>query len=170
MDADKTVTAMFSKIQYELTVTKVGNGTIVASPVGTNGMYDEGTVVTLTATSDSGWQFDAWSGDVTGTTTTITITMSANQTVTGTFSQVTAGVAVEKFLIYFSVYTNPTVEVLNVKLQESINDITIYTIQGKKVLQSKERIINVSDLPSGVYLIKVDAKNNKTGLTKFVKQ
>ncbi|CAL2076882.1 conserved protein of unknown function precursor containing a type A C-terminal secretion signal [Tenacibaculum sp. 190524A02b] len=173
MDTDKTVTAMFSKIQYELTVTKVGNGTIVASPVGTNGMYDEGTVVTLTATPDSGWQFDAWSGDVTGTTTTtttITITMNANQAVTGTFSQVTAGIDDEKLLKDFSVYPNPTAEVLNVKLQETVNNITIYTIQGKKVMQSKERVINVSELPSGIYLIKIDAKNNKTGLTKFVKQ
>ncbi|CAL2105085.1 putative repeat protein (TIGR02543 family)/predicted secreted protein (Por secretion system target) [Tenacibaculum sp. 190524A02b] len=170
MDADKNITAMFSKIQYELTIVKVGNGSIVASPSGTNGMYDEGTVVTLTATPDSGWQFDAWSGDVTGTTTTITITMSANQTVTGTFSQVTAGIDDEKLLKDFSVYPNPTAEVLNVKLQETVNNITIYTIQGKKVMQSKERVINVSELPSGIYLIKIDAKNNKTGLTKFVKQ
>ncbi|WP_452602707.1 InlB B-repeat-containing protein [Pontimicrobium sp. MEBiC06410] len=63
------------------------NGSIIANPTPTNGTYADGTVVTLTATPASGYQFDGWSGDVTGTTNSISITMDADKIVTATFSQ-----------------------------------------------------------------------------------
>src|SRR6185295_13072776 len=53
--------------------------------------YASGTVVTLTATPASGFQFAGWSGDLTGATNPATITMSANRTVTATFTAITQG-------------------------------------------------------------------------------
>jgi parallel beta-helix repeat protein len=74
--------------QYDLTVTTVGQGTV--DPTG--GTYDEDTVVTLTATADSGWVFSGWSGDLTGSTNPETITMDSAKSVTATFStQLTPG-------------------------------------------------------------------------------
>ena len=57
MNADKSVTANFIKV-YTLTVTvsPAEGGTV--SPGG--GTYDEGTVVTLTATPATGYVFDQW--------------------------------------------------------------------------------------------------------------
>jgi len=89
MNAGKTVTATFTEVtptQYTLTVTTVGNGSVTLNPAG--GTYDEGTVVTLTATADSGWAFSSWSGDLTGSTNSETITMDADKTVTATFIKV----------------------------------------------------------------------------------
>ncbi|MGD2093013.1 MAG: hypothetical protein PVH61_43025, partial [Candidatus Aminicenantes bacterium] len=69
--------------QYTLTVNVVGNGSVGLNPPG--GTYEAGTVVTLTATPDSGWLFSNWSGDLSGSTNPTTITMNANKTVTATF-------------------------------------------------------------------------------------
>ena len=49
-------------------------------------MYHYGDVITLTATSNPGWAFTAWSGDVSGNTTEITHTITGHTTVTATFT------------------------------------------------------------------------------------
>ncbi len=71
--------------QYTFTTGTVGQGSITLDPAG--GTYNEGTVVTLTANPVSGWQFDGWSGDLSGNTNPATITMTADKSVTATFSQ-----------------------------------------------------------------------------------
>ena len=48
--------------------------------------YPSGTSVTLTATPATGYTFTGWSGDLTGTTNPVTITMTGNKTVTATFA------------------------------------------------------------------------------------
>jgi uncharacterized repeat protein (TIGR02543 family) len=84
MNSNKNVTATFTQVpQYTLTVTTVGQGSVTLDPPG--GVYNEGTVVTLTAVPDSGWAFDGWSDDLSGTQNPTTITMDSNKTVTATF-------------------------------------------------------------------------------------
>src|SRR5665647_3838628 len=70
---------------YTLTLNAV-NGTIGASPLPVGGVYEQGTVVTLTANADSGYHFTNWSGDATGTANPVTITMDADKTVTASFA------------------------------------------------------------------------------------
>jgi hypothetical protein len=71
--------------QYTLTVSTAGtgSGSVTLDPPG--GTYDEGTVVTLTASPDAGSTFAGWSGAVTGTTSSVTVTMDGEKTVTATF-------------------------------------------------------------------------------------
>ena len=82
MDGDKTITATFVQ-QHTLTVNVVGNGSV--TPV--SGVYNDGDIVMLTATADSGWIFAGWSGDITGNTNPIQILMDGNKTITATFVQ-----------------------------------------------------------------------------------
>ncbi|MGH7492998.1 MAG: InlB B-repeat-containing protein [bacterium] len=87
MNANKHVTATFTQLpatQYTMTVNSVGSGSVALNPPG--GIYNEGTVVTLTATPASGWQFSGWSGDLPGSTNPATITIDANKNVTATFT------------------------------------------------------------------------------------
>jgi hypothetical protein len=84
MNADKTVTAKFVQL-YTLTIAANGNGT-TNPPVGTH-IYDPGTVVSITATPDTGSKFDSWSGDASGTTSTITITMDSDKSLTAYFEE-----------------------------------------------------------------------------------
>lgn len=85
MDGNKSVTATFEQIpnpqDYTLTVNVIGNGSV--SPAG--GTYSAGTEVILTATADPDNVFVEWSGDVSGTLTTTTITMDADKSVTASF-------------------------------------------------------------------------------------
>jgi uncharacterized repeat protein (TIGR02543 family) len=88
MDADKSVTATFipetNADEYTLTVSVVGMGSVTPS----GGVYDSGTVVTIAATPDAGYSFASWSGDISGTSSTIDITMSSDKNITATFEEV----------------------------------------------------------------------------------
>ena len=59
------------------------NGTVAKSPDQTS--YATGTQVTLTATPISGYQFTGWSGDITGSQPSATVTMDGNKNITANF-------------------------------------------------------------------------------------
>ena len=95
LSANQTVTATFSaRAPSLLTVTKTGNGTVSSIPAGINcgsdcsESYPANTAVTLTATAASGYGFTGWSGGCAGTAPTCALILSADQTVTATFSAI----------------------------------------------------------------------------------
>ncbi len=76
--------------QVALNVSIEGKGSVDFDPEAYEdyGTYDSSTVVTLTAQSVPGWQFDGWSGDVTSTESPLTVVMDADKELTATFSEV----------------------------------------------------------------------------------
>jgi hypothetical protein len=70
---------------YALTIGYAGNGSGLVDLDPGGGLYDPGTVVTLTAVADRGSSFTEWSGDAVGTTNPITLTMDTDKQVTATF-------------------------------------------------------------------------------------
>jgi len=85
--AGKTFSVTQAEVsQYNLTILKAGDGhgRVTTDPVGT--LFPAGTVVTLTATPDPNSIFSGWSGSITGTSPVVTITMTADKTVTATFT------------------------------------------------------------------------------------
>ncbi len=95
INGNTTVTANYSQNEYTLTVVS-DHGTVTKSPDKLT--YRYGDVVTLTATPATGWTFGGWSGDLSGSTNPDTITISANKTVTATFSTTCVPVAGTGFL------------------------------------------------------------------------
>ncbi len=75
-----------SPSQYTLATNVNGSGSILLSPSG--GVYNSGTEVTLTATPNNNWQFDGWSGDLSGSNNPTTITITSNKSVTANFSEI----------------------------------------------------------------------------------
>jgi len=75
-----------------LTVNVVGSGSVAKIP--DQAIYTWGTNVTLTATPTTGWSFDHWSGDASGTANPITVNMTSDKDVTATFTQNTYTLAV----------------------------------------------------------------------------
>jgi hypothetical protein len=82
-DTDATVMDICEAGKYSLTIFATGEGTTDPSP----GSYvrDPGTQVTIKAIADSGYEFSEWSGDASGKTNPITITMDSNKSVTANF-------------------------------------------------------------------------------------
>jgi len=79
-----TVVAAENPATYTLTTTAV-NGTITKTP--NQSTFNSGDTVTLTAAPSAGYRFVNWTGDATGTTSPVTITMTANKSVTANFAQ-----------------------------------------------------------------------------------
>lgn len=85
---DLSVTAMFEKRQYPLTIEIDGEGTVeevVISAKSTN--YQHGSTVQITAIPDDGWYFSGWSGDFTGLENPILIEMDSDKQITAEFEE-----------------------------------------------------------------------------------
>jgi predicted outer membrane repeat protein len=75
------------KIQYQLTteVSPIQSGTVEVSPASADGYYDEGAILTLSATPGSGDIFHNWSGDLSGGDNPETLSMDGPKNVTANF-------------------------------------------------------------------------------------
>ena len=93
MSQTSNVTASFAPITYPLTVSTTGSGTITSSPgsiscpgASCNETFNQGTLVTLTATPQPGNALTGWTGCASNPTpTTCTVTMDQARNVTATF-------------------------------------------------------------------------------------
>ena len=83
MNANKIIAANFTLNTYTLNVTAT-NGTVV--PVPSQATYNHGSTVQLTATANSGYTFTSWSGDATGSTNPLTVSMISNKNITANFT------------------------------------------------------------------------------------
>ena len=92
IDADKSVEAIFEKVNYSLIWTTTGSGS-VSPGSGITYVYDDG--LTISATPDAGWEFVNWTGDIGNlvdagsSSTTIKNPMAANTNVTANFAKTT---------------------------------------------------------------------------------
>jgi hypothetical protein len=89
MDGDKTVVGNFKRIEYALTDSVEGKGTITQKIIkaGATTNYNSGTVVELTAVPSVAWKFKEWKGGLLGTTNPQQITMDKVKTVTAVFEE-----------------------------------------------------------------------------------
>jgi hypothetical protein len=85
MDLDKSINATFTKIMYPLEILKIGNGSVTKDP--DQDSYIISNSVRLTAVPAAGWVFNAWSGDASGNTTSLFITMDRPKSISATFKQ-----------------------------------------------------------------------------------
>src|SRR5208282_5875557 len=88
-----TYTASFAT-QYQLTTAANPSNGGTVTPLSGN-FYNSGTVVPLTATANSGFNFSSWTGNVASSTSaSTTITMSGPQSVTANFVAATVQITV----------------------------------------------------------------------------
>lgn len=70
----------------------------------------------------------------------------------------------------FSVYPNPAKDVINIKADDKIKKIDIYSLDGKKIVEETASSINISKYSQGNYLMMIYFENGKTSTQKFSKQ
>ena len=85
IDGNTTVTATFTQNEYTLTIDSV-HGTVAQNP--SKATYHEGDVVTLTATANTGWTFENWTGDLVSILNPDAVTIHGNTTVTANYTEV----------------------------------------------------------------------------------
>jgi len=84
MNSNTNIVANFSAINYTLSISVSPSGSgswtlISPSGSGSGGSYAYGSVVTLTATPSTGYQFSSWSGDISTSSPTVNVTMYSNK-------------------------------------------------------------------------------------------
>ena len=135
MNGNRAVTAHFTQNEYTLSISVIGSGSVTRNP--SQGTYHYGDVVQLTATADTGWTFDHWSGDLTGSTNPASLTVTGNMAVTATF-------------ILTGDLEPPLVEIA--KPSDGVYVFDQYILPAKKpiVIQGVTIQVNASDNQSGV--------------------
>jgi uncharacterized repeat protein (TIGR02543 family) len=116
--------------------TTATNGAVNRSPNSTT--YNYGAQVTLTATPNTGFTFTGWSGDATGITNPLQVTMYSDKSITANFSPSTPVTCITNpatqvpisTLYNISSITNPT----------SISNFTITTRDGKTRILFKQAL------------------------------
>jgi len=171
ISANTTALATFEQITHTLTVSHVGNGTV--NPTDGESTYNEGELITLTATPDAGWKFDKWeiNGNVV-TSASTQITIDANTTAVATFSN-TQGVDIITSNV--KVYPIPTASMVNVESTSTIKNIQVLDLSGKllrtsEFVGSREGKTDLSGLPNGMYLLRVIDVNSSVQIIKVSKQ
>ena len=83
IDKAKTVTAVFVKKQYPLTIEIEGEGSVTEKVIkaGVATDYNSGTIVELTAVPTGDWEFVEWTGDITSNENPAQITIDGPKTV-----------------------------------------------------------------------------------------
>jgi len=83
MNSNKSIVANYVALPtYKLT-SSATNGIIELNPTGVS--FEEGTVVTVNAKKDYGYEFNGWSGDTTGIKNPITLVMNSDKNITANF-------------------------------------------------------------------------------------
>ena len=69
--------------------------------------------------------------------------------------------------VQFTIVPNPAVE--KITIHKVVNNVTIYTLTGKHVLETTSSSISVASLPAGVYFVRIQTEQG-TGIQKLIKQ
>ncbi|PZU86967.1 MAG: hypothetical protein DI529_08020 [Chryseobacterium sp.] len=67
------------------------------------------------------------------------------------------------------VYPNPVVDVLHID-DKNLKSVTLYNMEGKKLLETKSNEMNVSKLPNGVYVLRIVTSDNNIVSKKIIKK
>lgn len=164
-------------IIYTLTINIIGNGSVTVDPDWP--VYPEGTVVTLTAYPDQGWEFNHWSGGASGPNNPIQITMDSDKEVNAHFTYV--GIEENQTThidaAFLEAFPNPFKTEVNINYglgNAASGDVClrIYDVTGELVRGFSNRTIQSTnhvvwdgrddlgtEVPSGVYFLKLESEN-----------
>ena len=69
----------------------------------------------------------------------------------------------------FKLYPNPVNDVVNIAIESELKTVEIYTLQGQKVMTTNQKEVNVSQLNTGIYLVKIEDENGAIATQKIIK-
>jgi uncharacterized repeat protein (TIGR02543 family) len=118
MFGPKTITALFTRDIYTLTVTKSGSGTVTYPP----GPFYYGDTAQIAAVPEAGWLFNGWTGGATGMVNPLTVMLDGNKSIQANFIQ-------EEFSVNFDVTGSGSISILPIKASYHYgDDVTITAV------------------------------------------
>lgn len=79
------------------------------------------------------------------------------------------GIEDEKSKINIEIFPNPATNEVKIETDLKIKMVTVIDINGNEVIKQKEKCINVSNLQSGIYFLKIQFSNNQFVTKKIIK-
>lgn len=164
LDADKTVTAVFEKREYPLSLTIVGSGTVkeeIIKIAATATNYKSGTNVRLTPQPSAGFQFKKWSGDDTSAKSPLDLVVSKPINLICTFEKMEiTSLKVENLIDTLIISKKHKYNVKGVYTDGSTIDLSdsvkiTASSKGVNVLNDK----NIVGAQSGINKISINYKN-----------
>lgn len=70
----------------------------------------------------------------------------------------------------FSLYPNPANSIINIDLATEVKSVEIYSLLGQKMFSSTQKQLDIANLASGIYMLKVQDENGAVATQKFVKE
>ena len=67
-----------------------------------------------------------------------------------------------------SMYPNPTTDTFTIEMENEVKSVEIFSLQGQKVLTSKNKNVNVSGLSKGMYLVRIEDVDNAVITKKLI--
>ena len=157
-----------ASIYYTVNVLSISSA---MGSVSGSGTYSAGQQITISATANNGYRFTQWNDGNTDNPRTITVTENATYTamfasVTNIQSNIDEGI---------DIFPNPTNGTINITSQEKISEIEILNTLGQIAMlmkvDSDNATCNISDLPNGVYFIKIySSGSNNISVKKLTKE
>ena len=171
--ADATYIATFDEVssvtEYTITVmsSNPNRGTVTGG-----GTYPEGTVITIEAIANEGFEFASWSDENTDNPRQITVT--ADATYIASFDPAT-GIE-ENASLEIALFPNPANDILNITSSETISEIEIVNTLGQVVkrieVNSDNAVCDVEELVNGVYIVRIHGTEMASVICqrKFIKE
>ena len=70
----------------------------------------------------------------------------------------------------FTVYPNPVKEEINIQSNGNISKVILYSLDGRKLLETENTFLKVDHLPEGMYLLVLETINGMQGFQKIIKK
>ena len=168
LTSDRNLVANFAAIKYDVTVVVDPEE---AGEVEGAGTYQKNTTVTLTAKANEGYKFVSWTEDdeVVSTDEEYSFVIKRDRELTANFVS-TEGI--EENASAFNIYPNPVSDKLYIETLTQTLTVEIYDVYGRQqsmVNGQQPTVIDVKNLNSGVYFVKVVTSEGET-VKRFIKK
>jgi hypothetical protein len=67
------------------------------------------------------------------------------------------------------IFPNPAQNKISIKLNSAFSKFEIFDSKGELILLQKENMVDISNLPRGIYFVKVITENGELFSSKFIK-
>ena len=176
VENDRKFVANFELLTYNVTASanKENFGAVKGA-----GTYNHGEEVTLTAVPNEGYKFVNWTenGEVVSEEAEYTFVVENDRNLVANFEKIEQpeepGEGVEELSSSFNIYPNPVIDKLYIETLTQTLTIKIYDVYGRlqqsMVNSQQSTVIDVANLNSGIYFVKVVTSEGEA-VKRFIKK